>query len=202
MLASELAELTGISTPISPGVYAVHRDGGPLYSLGLADRGEGLERLAEDGNNTVLFQAMNGIAAPSAAIRPGTFDMPVGATSRAPARPGNVFEIALSGMPGDRVSFATMFGMSDDWFFATPSQGIALFDEAGMPISGEVTEQIAIYDAGTELDEELGIGPDTGPQQAAPDTGPADPVHLVREVPSSVYGLPASAHLRVTLEPQ
>lgn len=194
MLAGELGELTGAATPISPGVYAVHQDPEPLYALGLPDRGDGLEVLAESGNNTVLSA---GARAAVSAI--GAFDLPVGATAKAPARPGDAFEIAVAGVPGDRVSFAAMFGMSDDWVFATAPEGIALFDADGAPVSGEVTEQVGIYDVGTELDEELAIGPDTGPQQAAPDQGPADPIHLVREAD---YDVPASAHLRVTLEPR
>ncbi len=199
MLASELHELTGVATPISPGVYAVHTASEPLYALGVADRGLGLEHLAEDGNNAILAQAMSGIALQQGLTATGAFDVPVGAAAKAAAKPGDAFELAVSGLPGDRVSFATMFGMSDDWFFASEPDGIALFDDAGNSISGEVTEQVGIYDAGTELDEELAIGPDTGPQQPAPDTGAADPVHQVRV---ASYSVPASAHLRVTLTPE
>jgi hypothetical protein len=202
MLQSSLRALTGWPTPISPGVYAVHDRAEPLYSLGLLDRGQGLERLAEDGNNSVLADAMIGVAAGGMLADAGAFEIPVGAASRAPALPGQAFELAVQGLPGDRVSFATMFGMSDDWFFATKPDGIALFDPWGMPVDGDVSGDIAIYDAGTEIDQEPAIGPDTGPQQAAPNTGALDPVRLVREVPASSYGVPASAHLKVTLIPQ
>jgi hypothetical protein len=92
--------------------------------------------------------------------------------------------------------------MSDDWFFGTEPEGIALFDEAGNPVNGDVSDHVGIYDAGTELDEQLAIGPDTGPQQPAPNTGAADPVAQVRAVSAARYGQPASAHLRVTLTPQ
>ena len=105
-------------------------------------------------------------------------------------------------MPGDNLSFATMFGMSDDWFFSSPPAGIALFDAWDQPISGDVSDQIGLFDAGTELNEELGIGPDTAPQQPAADTGPADPIDQVRAVPAAEYPAPASAHLRVTITPQ
>lgn len=202
MLAASLGALSGAATPISPGVYAVHGQSEPLYSLGLADRAQGLERLAEDGNNGPLLDAMVGIAAGGELADAGAFEIPLGATAKGPARPGDAYEITVSGLPGDRVSFATMFGMSDDWFFATMPDGIALFDAWDMPVSGDVSDQLAIYDAGTENDQELAIGPDTGPQQPAPDTGAADPVHQVREVAAAAYGLPASAHLRVTLTPE
>jgi len=202
MLASATGELTGAATPISPGVFAVHASPEPLYSLGQADRGQGLEHQAEDGNNAPLLEAMNGVAAQGAIALAGSFDMPVGATSKSAATPGNAFEVDISGMPGDHVSFVTMFGMSDDWFFATEPEGIALFDDQGNPVAGEVSEHVGIYDAGTEIDEPLAIGPDTGPQQPAPNTGAADPVKLVREVGAARYGVPASSHLRVTLTPQ
>ena len=112
--------------------------------------------------------------------------MPVGSGVKAPAKPGEAFELSVAAMPGDHVSFATMFGMSDDWFFATVPAGIALFDDAGKPMVGDVTDRIAIYDAGTEIDQEPAIGPDTGPQQAGPDTGALDPVRQVREVPAAI----------------
>jgi hypothetical protein len=202
VLASSLHELSGASTPISPGVFAVHHDPEPLYGLGQPDRGLGLEHQCEDGNNTALLSAMTGVATSGKIAQAGSFDIPVGASAKGAATPGNAFEIDLMALPGDRVSFATMFGMSDDWCFASQPDGIALFNDDGTAVNGEVTEQVGIYDAGTEVDEELAIGPDTGPQQPMPNTGAADPVPQVREVGTAVYGFPASAHLRVTLTPQ
>ena len=202
MLAASLHALTGWPTPISPGVYVLHDGSEPLYSLGLVDREQGLERLVEDGNNGPLLDAMVGVAASGDLIDAGAFDIPVGRDTKGAARPGDAFELTVSGLPGDRLSFATMFGMSDDWFFATGSDGIALFDAWDMPVSGDVSDSIAIYDAGTEVDQEPAIGPDTGPQQPAPNTGAIDPVRQVREVAPAAYGVPASAHLRVTLTPQ
>jgi len=201
-LGASMHALSGVATPVSPGVFVVHRASEPLFSLGLPDRGQGLERLAEEGNAAPLLASIDGVSMAQGFSMTGGFDTPVGATSPGPARPGSAFELTLSAMPGDRLSFATMFGMSDDWFFAAPSDGIALFDAWDQPVSGDVSDEIGLFDAGTELDEELGIGPDTAPQQAAPDTGPADPIDQVRAVPASEYPLPASAHLRVTITPQ
>jgi hypothetical protein len=197
-LASNLRTLSGAATPISPGVYAVHRDAEPLYALGLEDLGIGMSWLAEDGNATLLRDTIAQNTRALALSSSGGFDTPVGATQAGAARPGDAFEITLEGVPGDHVSWASMFGMSNDWFFATRPDGIALFDELGQPRRGDVSQAIAIYDAGTELDQELGIGADTGPQQAAPNTGAVDAVNLVRE---AGHVFPASSHLRVTLEP-
>jgi hypothetical protein len=203
MLQSALRTLSGWSTPISPGVYALHQGPEPLYALGLVDRGEGLEALAESGNTSVLGEAMIGVAARDAMLADtGVFEVPVSADQRGPVKPGDAYELTVQGIPGDHISFVTMFGWSNDWFFATQPEGIPLFDAAGMPMTGEVTSYLGLYDAGTELDQEVAIGADTGPQQSGPNVGAIDPVAQVRLVPSSQYGIPASAHLRVTLTPQ
>jgi hypothetical protein len=196
VLGANLRTLSGAATPISPGVYAVHRDAEPLYALGLEDLGIGLSWLAEDGNAMPLHEAITNNTRTLQFSATGNFDTPVGADKAGAARPGNAFEITVEGVPGDKLSWVSMFGMSNDWFFGTRPEGIALFDEYGEPVRGDVSRSIAIYDAGTELDQELGIGADTGPQQSGPNTGAADPIALVREVT-----MPASAHLRVTLEP-
>jgi hypothetical protein len=193
---------TGWATPISPGVFAVHRDPEPLYALGLEDLALGLEPLAESGNVSVLVTALDDNAKLMALDAHGTFTMPDGATAAGPALPGHAFTYTVTAMPGDHLSFVSMFGMSNDWFFGTRPDGIALFDELGAPRTGDVTGDIALYDAGTELDQEPAIGADTGPQQQTPTDGRLDPVRLVREVPASTYGVPASTHLRVTLAPQ
>lgn len=201
-LGPSIRARTGWPTPISPGVYAVHHDPEALYALGLDDLGIGLEQLAESGNAMVLADSIRTNARTMDLADNGTFTMPVGATATGAARPGSAFAYTVTATPGDHLSFATMFGMSNDWFFATRPDGIALFDELGEPMRGDVTGAIGIFDAGTETDQEPAIGADTGPQQATPTSGALDPIRIVREVPSSVYGVPATTHLRVTLEPQ
>ena len=196
MLAATMSALSGAATPISRGVWAVHTHGMPLFETGLTDKNVGLERQAEDGNPADLAAAMN----TADVVASGIFDTPVGASMPGAARPGSAYEIHVTADPGDRFSFTTMFGMSDDWFFATEPHGIALFD-GDQPIDRDVSDEIAIYDVGSEIDEELAIGPDTGPQQPAPDTGATDPIDQVRSVAPARYGTPASQHLRVTITP-
>lgn len=198
-LATVLGVLSGAATPISPTVWATHRASTPIYALGQADPGDGLERLAENGNPQLLADAI--AAGRAGLVGSGIVNTPVGASMPGAARPGAAYELELTVVPGDRLSFATMFGMSNDWFFATDPDGIELFTADGTPMSGDVTHMIGIYDAGTELDEELAIGAGTGPQQPAPDSGPLDPIRQVRAV-GARYAFPASAHLRVTLTPR
>jgi hypothetical protein len=196
-LASALANTTGTATPVSPGVFLVSATGHSLFSIGSPDSGMGLERIAEEGNITPLFEAIK--AHVTAQEMLGTFNTPEGATSPGPARPGNAYSFDVSARPGDKLSFVTMYGMSNDWFFGTAGQGIELFDAAGMPLTGDFSTALRLYDAGTELSEEPGIGPNTGPQQAAPNTGIADTDNKVREVASSGYATPVTSHLKLTI---
>jgi hypothetical protein len=191
-LALVMGELSGAATPVSPLVAVVHASGEPFYSIGQGDRGQGLEQLAEAGNAATL-----------AASVPGSIvvNTPVGAAAAGPALPGHGYQFTITAKPDDRLSFATMFGTSDDWLFGTPAGGIPLFGADGQPVSGDVTSMISLLDAGTEVNEEPGIGPDTGPQQATPDQGPVDPIRQVREVPAAEYARPASAHLNVLITP-
>lgn len=62
------------------------------------------------------------------------------------------------------------FGQSNDWFYAPKRQGIDLFVN-GKPLSGDITKEFMLFDAGTEKDEEPGIGPNQGPRQKDPNAG-------------------------------
>jgi hypothetical protein len=105
-----------------------------------------------------------------------------------PATPGNAFTFAFTAPKGARFSFVSMFGQSNDWFFAPDSMGIALYDGSGNPKSGDVTDEIYLWDAGTEENQPPLQGSNQAPRQAAPATGPADEDPLVRTVPRFPVG--------------
>lgn len=86
----------------------------------------------------------------------GVFNKPVGALQPGAAVPGLAFEFNVSAVAGDRLSFTTMFGASNDWFFAPDEKGIALYDGSGKPVSGDFSNAVKIWDAGTMVDEEPG----------------------------------------------
>jgi hypothetical protein len=67
-----------------------------------------------------------------------------------------------------------MFIDSNDWFYSNNSAGIDLFNADGTPFSGDVTRRMGLWDAGTEVNEEPGVGPNQAPRQPRPDTGPAE----------------------------
>jgi hypothetical protein len=196
-LASELSSATGVATPLSPGVFVVHRAAGPLFKLGEADRGQGLERIAEEGNPTMLMNQLNEVLAVGTSS--GTFTEPDGDYGTHPLLPGLSYTFEVKAYPGDRLSLVSMFGMSNDWFFGTAPEGLALFDAAGQPITGDATAMVRLYDLGTELSEEPGVGPNVAPQQPSPNTGVQDTDKKVREVSPSVYSTPVPRHLKLTL---
>ena len=187
------------AVPLSPGVWAVHTEPDTLFTAGEPDRGEGLEAIAEDGMPGMLAESLSG---KSSVQSSGTFTTPVGAMEPAPIGPGGAYEFEVEAMPGDRLSFATMFVPSNDLFYAPDDRGIALFD-GDEPLSGDKTIAVGLWDAGTEVNEEPGVGPNQVQRQSGPDTGEDEngTVRLVTEVADG-YGYPYVPEvLRLTLEP-
>jgi len=156
---------------VAPVLYLVHTNRAPLFTSGEPDRGKGLEALAEDGPTAPLEKSLKG---QPGIVHVGSTDTPVGASSAGDIWPGQAFEFKVTAKPGERLTFATMFAQSNDLFYALREDGIALFDASGKPISGDVTSPILLWDAGTEVNEEPGLGPNQAPLQAAPNTGPAE----------------------------
>ncbi len=186
--------------PNAPGLWVVHSEPEPLFTAGAKDRGKGLEALAEDGNPADLaaaVQRQRGIEAS------GTFLIPVGDATPGPATPGKAFEFTVTVEPGQRLTFATMFGQSNDLFLAPGDRGIQLFDSKGDVMSGDITSLIYLWDAGTEVNQEPGLGPDQAPRQKAPNTGAAErkPVQLARDVKDGFAYPKVSEVLRVTVTP-
>jgi hypothetical protein len=178
---STLRSASGMTAPApnSPGAWVVQVKPGRLFATGQLQRGWGLEAQAEDGNPKMLAEhCMHHEGVRSA----GAFDTPVGDREPGPALPGKAYQFTVMAKPGDRLSFTTMFGQSNDLFYAPADKGIALFDR-GRPVSGDVTAQVLLWDAGTEVNEEPGFGPNQAPRQSGPNTGPSEkkPVSLVKD---------------------
>jgi len=87
------------------------------------------------------------------------------------AGPGGSYSFSFKAGKGHYLSFATMFVQSNDLFYAPAMDGIALYDGSGNPVTGDITSMINLWDAGTEVNEEPGSGPNQAPRQAGPDTG-------------------------------
>jgi hypothetical protein len=125
------------------------------------------------------------------------FNNPVGAKGPGPITPGAAYEVTISAMPGDKLSMTLMMGQSNDWFYAPAESGIELFKD-GKTISGDISSQLMLWDAGTEVDQEPGIGSDQGPRQKAPNTGKAEN-GVVQKIDDGKTYSNTSSVMRVTI---
>jgi hypothetical protein len=115
--------------PLSPGTAVVHSGPNPLFTVG-EPASTGLQRQSEAGQPDDLLAAMKGAEGVSAVVmfdRTDTF--------------------TITAQPGEMLSFATMFGQSNDCFYAPKGDGIRLFDRDGRPIMGERSVEVVLYDA-------------------------------------------------------
>ncbi|NBB73881.1 MAG: hypothetical protein GVY35_09395 [Bacteroidetes bacterium] len=198
--AQALSALTGVTVPLSPGAFAVHTGDVPFFADGDA-AGPGIEDIAEDGIPAALADALPDISGVQSS---GAFGVDGGAsTTIGPIGPGGSYTFEIEAAPGDRFSFATMYVQSNDLFYAFAPRGVALYDSNDMPISGDVTSEVALWDAGTEVDEEPGVGLNQI-IRSAPDTGPDEGGTIV-EVQGQDDGFtypPTNEIIRVTITPQ
>ncbi|MBT3227877.1 MAG: hypothetical protein HOD43_13945 [Candidatus Marinimicrobia bacterium] len=193
-LSSMLSMDTGVTQLYAPGVYVVHDAANPLFTADVADRGEGLEDLAEDGDPGSLAAALSAVGIHASS---GAFDTPVGAAGPGALAPGASYEFFLSAMEGDYLSLATMLVQSNDLFVAPAGMGIALF-ENGEAMVGDVTSSFSIWDAGTEVNETPGIGLNQAPRQAGTGSG-MDEMGLVSMVNDSFEYPALSEIIRITI---
>jgi len=181
---------------LSPGLYVVDEKGLKLFKEG-ARATAGLEGQAEDGNPSGLVRGLEAMRH-DAALH-GVFNTPEGAAAPGPIGPGGAYEFTLSAATGMKLTLVTMFGQSNDYFYAT-RRPVELFDAAGVPLSGDITSRFALYDAGTEVNQEPGVGSDQAPRQKAPNTGAAEGGVVRRAQGDPFYS--KTAHLfRVTVTP-
>ena len=184
---------------LSPGLCIVHTNNAPVFSSGKKNRGNGLEAQAEEGNPATLAKSLEGDNGVKSVV---VFNTPVGEKSAAPIGPGGAYECSVEAASGSKLTITSMFGQSNDWFYAPAESGIALFNN-GKPISGDITSRIILWDAGTEVNEEPGIGPNQGARQKTPNTG-IDENGVVRNVKDVKYGgdyTKVSSVMRVTIKP-
>ena len=160
----------------SPGlVYAFNTERDPLVLQGeVNDPSNGLEELAEDGDNAIAVDFVSGLGLPVAA-----------SNETVNIGPGEdlTFTLEVPQGQGYKFGFSTMFVQTNDWFIAYNNAGYPLFDENGAPVSGNgASEKSYLYDAGTEIDEAVGFGIYQAPRQSGPNTGPEDENNIVRRV--------------------
>ena len=163
-------------TILAPGAYELNGHPLAFFMPGEADRDQGLEALAEDGDPSGLVDTISEMmmGGEMMGFSINAFNTPVGADAPGPIGPGGAYEFVVEAHTGQYLTFATMFVQSNDWFFSPNADGLALFDADGNPLSGDITNQIFLWNAGTEMDQTPGEGADQAPRQASPDTGEAE----------------------------
>jgi hypothetical protein len=194
----KLSDGKSAPAPTAPILWTITDAGNPLFTTGKKDRGFGLERLAEEGNPGVLADYISTNV--KSVLTSGIAAVPVGDTEAGPITPGKAYEFTVSASPGQRLTIASMFGQSNDLFYAPGDHGIALFDGSGKPLAADVTNQLYLWDAGTEVNEEPGLGPNQAPRQTAPNAGPAE-YGVVRLVKDKFKYPRTEQVIRVTVRP-
>lgn len=152
VLNTYLKGMTGIFTPLSPVLVVVYNGiDNPIYKTGELDRGQGLKLLAQKGNADTLAAYLKG--------KPGIKAIYVLAAANTKVllpvingAEGSVVSQQLSVSQGDKIAIATMYGFSNDWFFATSGNGIDAMQK------GDVSTTTQLYDDGTAINQFPGAG--------------------------------------------
>ncbi|ATL48355.1 hypothetical protein COR50_14960 [Chitinophaga caeni] len=152
VLGDYIAGQTGIFTPLSPVLVVVYNGiDNPIYKTGENDRGKGLKNLAQKGDASVLAAYLETL--------PGVKNVYV-----LPAESSTVLLPMINGAAGskvsqdlnvskgDRVAIATMYGLSNDWFFASKDNGVDAMEK------GDISNTIGLYDDGTAVNQFPGAG--------------------------------------------
>lgn len=155
-------------TTISAGVWVEQELGTmPIFSIDMADRGEGLVALAEDGDPTELAMSVQDA---DGWVQSGTWDTAIA--------PGEMVEFTLTADPGsgaglaNRLGFMAGVGAGNDVFLGTGPNGVALFTNGGLPMDEhDISDVLALWDVGSEYNQAPGQGFDQQQTQAAADTG-------------------------------
>jgi hypothetical protein len=183
-LANVSSTTGALLTPVAPIFWAVHDQTWSLFDEG-GTASAGLEELAEDGSPATLVSMYHGaMGVAHVGAQAVTAERPMDAAG--PAFPGERYVIEVTPDAQHRyLSLAAMVVQSNDAFLALPASGVALLDESGMlrsavEVERDISQWLAVWDAGTEANEVPGAGMNQAPRQAGPDTGPADPIATVR----------------------
>lgn len=163
---------------LSPGLFVVNHRKSFFFTEG-STATAALESQAEDGNPELLAKAYLTKVGSS---YQGVFNTPVGGDKPSPILPGGVYEFSFTASEGMRLSMIAMFGQSNDLFYS-PSRALDLFDGKGNPLTGDITDKLVLWDAGTEVNQAPGLGDEQGPRQKGPNTGKAEngKVRLVQD---------------------
>jgi hypothetical protein len=173
MLYEYIMDNTGIFTPLSPVLVVVYRGThNPIFMTGEKDAGHGLSNLAQTGDASVLAGYLNGV--------PGVkkvYVLPASGTTvllpRIGDQTGSKVSQELNLAQGDKIAIATMYGFSNDWFFASTGEIEATH-------SSDISLRMGLFDDGTAVSQ----FPGAGVNQAAAGGAPVTESNPIVEVPN------------------
>lgn len=183
--------VNGTPFVLSPGAFASHKRGEPMFSDDEPERHNGLEEIAEDGAPGRL----------AADLDASDLVHDSGAFGRGPIGPGGSYEFSVEAHgPYRYLSLVTMFVQSNDLFYTLGGPGgLRLFD-GDTPIEGDVTTHVGLWDAGTEINEHPGHGQNQAPRQSSAGIGLVERGTVVSIDDVNGYEYPAVTDvLKVTL---
>ena len=152
VLSTYIKSITGIFTPLSPILVVIYNGiDNPIYKVGENDRGKGLKPLAQQGNADTLaayLKTLPGVKQVYVLPAPSTrVLLPV-----IGGQQGGLVSTDFSAAKGDRLAIATMYGFSNDWFFASTDNGIDATQK------GDISNTIQLFNDGTAVDQFPGAG--------------------------------------------
>jgi hypothetical protein len=105
---------------------------------------------ASSGNYTITVE---NISTNYLFFESGVKTIQEGSAAAGPALPGGSFKFSFHAGPNHKLSFATMYGFSNDGFYAPEGTGISLYSDPTTPVTGDITDKIMLWDAGTEVNQ-------------------------------------------------
>jgi len=143
---------TGIFTPLSLVLVVVYNGiENPIYKTGENDRGKGLKELAQKGDASGLaayLKTVDGVKE--------VYVLPVASSTillpKIGKQAGSSVMQHLNVAQGDRLAIATMYGLSNDWFFASKDNGVDATQK------GDISSSIGLFDNGTAVNQFPGAG--------------------------------------------
>ena len=150
-LNSYLKNITGIFTPLSPVLVVIYSGiSNPIYTVGQNDAGHGLTALAQKGDASGLADYLKTVkGVKNVYVLPAT-----GSKVLLPVmdeQPGSSVSQEIHVAKGDKIAIATMYGFSNDWFFATKG-------EIDATKAADISSSVGLFDDGTAVNQFPGAG--------------------------------------------
>lgn len=141
-MVTKLNANTGIMTGLSPALVVVYRgEKNPIYELGQLDAGKGLKDISQFGDVSKLQNSLQSLPNVKGVYVAGN----------APVSPGQKISTSFEANSEDKIAYVTMFGFSNDWFFANE-------EVINTNTIGDISTKTSLFDSGTGVNQYPGAG--------------------------------------------